>query len=391
MGTLQAGISKRIITPRVGAKLVGYFDRLEGSKGIHDDLCARAVVLDNGEIRVAICSLELLWLGTKQANSIREMVSQHCPIRPENILITCTHTHGGPAPHDSEVWDTPLDELIADTIVDAYESRQPAGIGFGFGQLFGYNINRRWLNRPADPSVGVMRVDQADGKPLAVVGNGAIALFTLGGAGDVNPLTETVRQRLAAGHPVGTIGNLTSYYGKYQHNDPSTWNIEDRAGGTFLECETLARAYNAEVSRVWRAIQTESNPSIWTERTIVNGAAKPDEPRGGALPPEYRAYIPEMLLGIGAAVLATQPGEVFSETAINLRKTGQQMGYSFPWLVSYANGSFAYLPPANAFDEGGYEVEWALRIGLSRHMQDWINEAIMPILERHKPDKTNQF
>ena len=92
-----------------------------------------------------------------------------------------------------------------------------------------------------------------------------------------------------------------------------------------------------------------------------------------------------MLVGIGPAVLVTQPGEVFSETAVALRKTGQQMGYDFPWLVSYANGSFAYLPPANAFDEGGYEVKWALRYGLTRYMQDRIADAVMPILQAHQP------
>ena len=430
MAELKAGIGKSIITPRVGAKLVGYFDRLDGSKAAHDELIARALVLDNGEQTVAICGVELLWLWAKIVTDIRENVAQRCALKPEHILIACTHTHGGPAPHNEADWDTPLVDLIADAIVAAYESRQPARIGFGFGQLIGYNINRRWLNRPADPSVGVIRVDKPDGSPLAIVGNyachavvmgydnylltgdwpgyssrlleaelgdGSLAIFTQGGAGDVNPLTETVRQRLAAGHPVGTIGELTSYYGEYRRDDPTTWNIEDRGGGTFLECETLARAYNTEVMRVWKAIQTEASVPLWVEKIIVDNAAGPDEPPSEGLPPEYKNYVPEMkdgsipmeimLLGIGPAVLVTQPGEVFSETAVALRKAGQQIGYSFPWLVSYANGSFAYLPPANAFDEGGYEVKWALRYGLSRHMQDRIADAVMPILKQHKPSQ----
>ncbi|MEO8609931.1 MAG: neutral/alkaline non-lysosomal ceramidase N-terminal domain-containing protein [Chloroflexota bacterium] len=428
MAELKAGIGKSIITPRVGAKLVGYFDRLDGSKAVHDELMARALVLDNGEQIIAICGIELLWLWANIVTDIRATVAKRCGLKPENIMIACTHTHGGPAPHDAAHWDTPLVDLIADAIVAAYETRQPARIGFGFGQLIGYNINRRWLNRPADPSVGVIRVDKPDGSPLAVVGNyachavvmgydnylltgdwpgyssrlleaemgdGSLAIFTQGGAGDVNPLTETVRQRLAAGHPVGTIGELTSYYGEYRRDDPTTWNIEDRGGGTFLECETLARAYNTEVLRVWKAIKTETTVPIWIEKIIVDNAVGPDEPPSEGLPQEYENYVPEikgntrpmeiMVVGIGPAVLVTQPGEVFSETAVALRKAGQQMGYGFPWLVSYANGSFAYLPPANAFEEGGYEVKWALRYGLSRHMQDRIADAVIPILKHHKP------
>lgn len=423
MSELSAGVGISKITPRVGTQLVGYFNRPGGAEGVHDDLLARAVVLDNGELTLAICSVELLWLWSSIVAEIRQQVSRRCGLAPEHILICCTHTHAGAAPHNPDDWDTPLATRIADAIVAAYDTRQSARIGFGFGQLFGYNINRRWLNRPADPSVGVIRIDSSDGKPLAVISNyachavvlgydnywisgdwpgyssrlleaelGCTALYTQGGAGDVNPLTETVRQRLAAGHTVGTIGELTSYYGQYHKDDPAAWNIEDRGGGTFIECETLARAFNTEVLRVWRAISTSPDVSLWTERLIVNGAAGPDEAPPEGLPPDYRGYLPEiepghipleiMLVGLDRAVLVTQPGEVFSETAVELRKTGQQMGYHFPWLVSYANGSYAYLPPANAFDEGGYEVAWGRRIGLSRHLQDRIASAVQPVLKR---------
>ncbi len=428
MAQLSAGAAKTVVTPRVGAELIGYFDRTEGSTGVHDDLYARAVVLDNGELTLAICSVDILWLWASIVKEIRQAVAGRCPIPAENILICGTHTHAGPAPHNQDDWDTPLVDLIAEAIVAAYESRQAARIGFGFGMLFGYNINRRWLNRPADPSVGVMRVDTAAGRPLAVLtnyachgvvlgydnylisgdwpgyssrlleadlGEGAVALFLQGGAGDVNPLTETVRQRLAAAHPVGTIGELTSYYGRYDPDDPYTWNIEDRGGGTFVEAETLARAVNAEAMRVWKSIELSVDVGMWAERVIVNGAAGPDEPPGEGLSPEYRRLLPEvqegsipmeiMLVGIGPAVMVSQPGEVFSETAVELRKTCQQMGYGFPWLVSYANGSYAYLPPANAFNEGGYEVGWARRVGLSRHLQDRISDAILPVLQAHAP------
>lgn len=428
MSDLKAGAGKRLITPRVGSKLVGYSRRSGDAKGVHDDLHARAIVLDNGYITIAICSVELLWLWGNIVHEIRQIVSRRTGIPEDHILICCTHTHSAAAAHDPDAWDAPLVDLIADAIIEAHKVRQPARVGSGFGQLFGFNLNRRWLNRPADPSIAVMRVDTADGIPLALMsnfachavvlgydndwisgdwpgyssrlleaelGHGCGALFTQGGAGDVNPLTETVRQRLAAGNPVGTIGELTSYYGQYHKDDPTTWNIEDRGGGTFIECETLARAYNAEVLRVYRTISTGPTAPLWLERVTVNGSVGPDEPKPEGLSPEYADYIPEvkedyipveiMMIGIGSAVLMTQPGEVFSETAVEFRKTGQQMGYDFPWLISYANGSYAYLPPANAFAEGGYEVQWARQYGLSRFLQDRIREATLPVLKRHVP------
>ena len=430
MSELKAGVGRSVVTPRVGAHLVGYFNRPEGSHGVHDDLYARALVLESGDTLLALCSVEILWLWASLIKQIRTAVAARCPLQPENIMIFCTHTHASAGPHVLDEWDVPLVNSIADAIVAAYNARQSAQLGFGFGQLIGYNINRRWLNRPTDPSVGVMRVDKQDGTPLAVLGNyachavimgydnnlisgdwpgyasrqleqemrrrgsaDAVALFSQGGAGDVNPLTETVRQRLAAAHPVGTIGDLTSYYGQFDIGLPDSWNIEDRAGGTFFECETLARAYSTEVLRVYGAIQPTADVPIWADRVIVNGAVEPDEPPAEGLPEAYYAILPELsasyipmeiaVVGIGSALWVMQPGEVFSETAVELRKRGQQMGYAFPWLISYANGAYAYLPPANAFNEGGYEVKWARRYGLSRHLQDRIATTITPILEAH--------
>jgi neutral ceramidase len=427
MSSLQAGTARHIITPKPDCELSGYGNRPDSASGIHDDLHVRVLVLDDGDTVIALCAIELLWLWKPIVQEIRSLVAQRCDIPAENIMLACTHTHSGAASENPENWERPLPQLIADAIIAAYEARQPARIGFGFGQLFGYNINRRWLNRPADPSVGVIRVDTEAGEPLAVVSNYAChavvmgydntlvsgdwpgyssrhleatipsctALFFQGGAGDVNPLTETVRQRLAAGHPVGAIGEVTGFYGGDQTSTPGYWNIGDRGGGTFVECETLALAVNAEVLRVWRTIPTSDELSIDVKRVIVNGAADPDEPR---LPMEgfigkYQHLLqPEddgtlsvevTLMRLGSALLMTQPGEVFSETAIEFRKRAQQMGYAYPWLISYANGSYAYLPPDNAFEEGGYEVELALRVGLSRRLQDRITDAVYPILKRH--------
>ncbi len=425
--TLKAGIGRSIITPHIGAALVGYFNRPGPSNGIHDDLNARAVVLDDGSTAVALCSVEMCWLAGVNVQAIRAVVAARCALKPENVFVFATHTHSGPAPQNDSDWDRPLAEIIADAIVQAYNARVDAQFASGFGQLFGYNINRRWLNRPADPSVGVLRVDRADGTPLALLGNyachavvlgydnllisgdwpgyasrmietdlghGCVALFSQGGSGDVNPLTETVRLKLAAGHPVSTIGLLTTYYG--QHGDPTIpnwWNIEDRGGGTFLEAETLARAYVAEALRVWRSLKPTADAPIWTERVIVDGSLAPDEPPPLGMSEGQRRTLRDFdvsvmeiaMLGIGATVALMQPGEVFTENAVDYRKTSQQMGYRVPLFLTYANGSYAYMPPANAFAEGGYEVDWALRMGISRHVHERITAATLPILLKHRP------
>src|SRR5258708_38496590 len=162
MAPLLAGVGRSIITPHDGVPMSGYTNR-GLSHGVLDNLNARAIVLDNGTTRLALCSAELLWLRQEDIDNIRKAVAARCALNPTEIFVFSTHTHSGPVTHQPENWDYSLSERVADAIVTAYESRQPARLGNAFGQLYGYNINRRWINRPADPSIGVMRVDRADG------------------------------------------------------------------------------------------------------------------------------------------------------------------------------------------------------------------------------------
>ena len=45
--SLLAGIARRVINPPKGIFLIGYGDRTKGNIGVHDDLTATALVLDD--------------------------------------------------------------------------------------------------------------------------------------------------------------------------------------------------------------------------------------------------------------------------------------------------------------------------------------------------------
>jgi neutral ceramidase len=431
MGDLKVGCAKIALEPKIGTDLVGYSQK-QVTQGIHDPIHARALVCDDGQTIVALCSIEVCLFTAHDVAQMREVVASKTSIPPENIFFCATHTHSAPAFWQPENWERSPSASAVNALVTAYQTRQPARIGFGFGQLQGYSINRRFMNRPVDPSIGVIRVDTEAGKPLALMGNfgnhavvmgydnqyvsgdwcgysstrlesefddNFVALFSQGGAGDVNPLTETVRQRMAAGHPVEAIGSTSTMYGVYDENDSHSWNIGDRGGGTFTEAETIAIAYNHEVLRVWRSIKTASTANLWVKSITVNAAPADDEepipdtaqlrtmreflkPLMGDLS-DNQLKIEVMLVGIGDAVLVGQPGETFSENAVSLRKACQQMGIAYPMLVSYANGWFSYLTPANAYAEGGYEVVVAQSVGLSRFIQERIWDAILPHMQSH--------
>jgi hypothetical protein len=423
MSELQAGFGRADITPKLGCQLVGYGNRTSGATGVHDPLLTRALVLEQDQGVWALVVNDLCYTTSPTVEAIRAAVTQRTGIPGHQVLVANTHTHAGPHDRHSDNWERPLAEIVADAVAMAHAARQPARIGSGYGVLYGYSINRRWLDRPVDPGIAVLRVDDSQGNLLGLFTNfachavvlgydnlllsgdwpghamrelearfpGATCLFTQGGAGNINPLVAGVRQRLRGGQTIRAIGNVSTYYGVAA--DPNQWSIGDRGGGTFAEVAELGAAFAGEVAYTASRITTGApDNALWSERVTINAAAEPGEHPSQPPPfliterPEIRepGNIPAevMLLGIGDLLLVTQPAEVFAETAIQLKIAARALGYKIPALVTYANGFLLYLPEPEDFPEGGYEVQWAVSLGLSKQAQPRVRAAIEPVLRR---------
>jgi len=425
MATFRAGFGRSDITPRLGCQLAGYSNRAGGATGIHDRLLSRALVLEDEGGRWAIVASDLCYLSAPTVVTIRDAVHRRTGIPPSHVLVATTHTHSGPQ-EEAGNWEQPLGDLIADAVEQACQGLQSACIGGGNGTLPGCGINRRWLDRPVDPGLAAVRVDDLERRPLGLLTNlglhgvvlgpdnllisadwpgsacakvedalgpGCTCLFLQGGSADVNPLVEGVRARLRSGHTVVAIGDIGYFYGP--PDDPERWNIGDRRGGTFAEVEELAEAFASEAVRVARGIRCAPGTApLWSRQVIVNAARDPGEPQREAVQPSLLPERPKvtdeqgripaeiMLLGLGGIVLVAEPGELFSQTAVTFKKELRAIGYGTPMVVGYANGFLAYLPEPVAFDEGGYEVNWASYLGISRHFQNRVWQAIEPILRQ---------
>jgi neutral ceramidase len=391
MSGLQGGFGSVAITPHnLGLRMMGYGTRehgtrIAGSEGIHDPLWARALVLSRGESAWVLCTLDLFDIDGDAVGSIRRRVNECTGLAHEAISVAAIHTHSGPSSLDADNWTRPFSTIVADAVLQAWENRRPVRLASGAGFLYGHSINRRWLDRPIDPGVGVLRVDDDEGEVLGIVVNfglhavvlgsdnllisadyvgyardavenamGGTCLFTNGGAADVNPMTETLRQQMAGQKPVVTMTGAR-YYG----DGPDAVFIEERKGGSFEEAQYLGHALAEETIRVSRGLKTGSPATgPWCVQAWVNHLADGEE------------LIETQAFGIGDFALVAQPGDVFAETALRMKARLRSLGFRFPWLVSYANGAHSYLAPRGAYEEGGYEVEQARLHGHAEDLQE---------------------
>ena len=102
---IRAGAAKVIITPGTTAEgapeyedhtpvFMAGFDVGRAATGVHDDLFARAAVLDIGGTRVALVTLDLVGYMVEEVQDIRYLLPKELQI--DRLIVASTHNHEGP-------------------------------------------------------------------------------------------------------------------------------------------------------------------------------------------------------------------------------------------------------------------------------------------------------
>lgn len=238
MSEFRAGAARACITPPLGTHMVGYLDDRTATD-VHDDLFAKALVLDNGDTAIALVMCDLIALPGEDAAVAKERVTRLTGIPQDHTFIACTHTHTGPAtigalgtPRDDAYMESAM-ERIADSVKMAHNRLQPAQVGIAATTCPGETFNRRWRLRdgtvranfhvghgnpeavgtvgPTDPEVLVLAVQDRRGRPIALLANYSLHYVGTGEetavSADYFGYFDRALQRLAGQQFVGIMAN----------------------------------------------------------------------------------------------------------------------------------------------------------------------------------------
>lgn len=156
---LRAGAATAVITPGLGVSLAGAMTDRQ-ALNVHDELHARALVLDNGDTRLALVLLDLLAASKGWLGEVKHQVHGHTGIPPAHVLISCTHTHSGPATVPFFQSNPEPDYLhwagsrVADCVRLAIRRLRPARVGWALGREDRSVFNRRYFMKPGTPLPG---------------------------------------------------------------------------------------------------------------------------------------------------------------------------------------------------------------------------------------------
>jgi neutral ceramidase len=387
--TLKAGVAKVDITPPLGVQMWGYEDRKTASQGVLDPLYARVLVLEAGDKRVALVTLDLgRTFGAASIARLREEARNNSGM--SFVLLAASHTHGGPEIEDAypkggtPAWESADLDKIAKAIQEAHEHVVTAQLGTGHGTCYiGHNRLRvnpdgtvTWFERnttmiptsPIDPTVSVLRVDTSEGKPLAILVNYACHPVVFGSdnlkySADYPAVMANTIEQAFGGQPIcmflqGGDGDINPYYAV-------TPIEEDAVGRRNWTGERLGR----EAARVAESIHSQPAPDA-----SLDFAEDPltfhlrwklenfrDALRAAFGPQMFAIYAPllqeEMQLPVATLLInkriafMTMPGEPFVDFQSNWR---DRCPVPDAFFVGYAGGYYGYFPTIHAATLGGY-------------------------------------
>jgi neutral ceramidase len=398
----RAGVAKADLDPPTGIPMAGY--NLRYSKGTLDPVEARVLAISDGSRTVALVTLDLCYVFDPP---VLEEVRSGVRGSVDEVVFHASHTHSGPTYAAAPEAVKHAIPRVVGAIQAAARSMTAARIGNAWGQAYiGFNrrylapdgaIEMFWRNEtkvsttfPVDPTVGVIRVDRADGSPLAILAHYACHPVVLGpenldySADYPGEMRRYIEKQLGgmAFFLQGAPGDINPYYDK-------TPLIEDAAG----MMRQTGQKVGAEVVRVARTIHTAApaNARIQSKTVTLDVRNRWDaaqlkvavdekfhmEPLRATrlLADHMKLPVTTLLLRLGGTpdqdlAFVGMPGEPFVEFQMALRARSP-LPNSF--LIGYTNGYFAYFPTIAAAVRGGYGADSTVNpteVGTGERMLD---------------------
>ncbi len=435
----KAGVGRVDITPPLtmphaswGAQVHVFAD------GVEWPLFATALILDDGTTRAVVIDLDIVVVTPEEDDAIRKAAAEVAGVDPSMVLTVLSHNHAGPPPSawnwaklgqaEMDGYFAMLGAYSAGAVRIALDNLQPAAVNAGSGESY-VAVNRREVapdGRPVtganadgviDPQVLVVRIDGADGSPLAaIVGytmhpttmgptnklvgpdwpghtratveqlTGATCLFLQGCCGNVGPGFDGFTDDLDVVRTIGKRVGCTAAEVYLGLDVPAVERVHERIWesgaplATWKKVPINGPAPKVQLVTKQVALPVLEQPEMWAvEKAVADAQAILDELKADNATDEEIALATYVVkrsnmahwraetyggkshielnvtaLMIGDIALVMSQGEPFAEIGLEVKARSP---FEHTWFGGYQGSWSAYIPIASEYPNKGYEVD----------------------------------
>lgn len=361
--TFSVGYARRDMTPEMP---IPTYDGTV-ARSVYDPVQMTCTAICDGEDVFLLISLDLRGCPTSLTDASAKIIEKNFGIPKERVFLNATHTHS--APDNGKLytpelipWQKLYSKLLPLMIDEALRDLTPTEVYSGVSNTDGITFVRRYLmangtyetnasggavvehESEADTQLRTLRFDrEGDKKDVLLVNyqthyDGRVNQGKVS-ADFIHPFRETAEKELNChfAYHQGAAGNLNFRSGIPGERLYKNYEL---AIPEFMETvkEALASEEKLETGKM------QSQASYYQGRTwdsdtgVVDGSTR-----------EVRLYA----VSFGDIAFCSAPYEMFDKNGKDIREASP---YKMTFVCAYTNGHLGYVPTAEAFPHGAYEV-----------------------------------
>ncbi|MHA9737906.1 neutral/alkaline non-lysosomal ceramidase N-terminal domain-containing protein [Robinsoniella peoriensis] len=391
----RAGAARREITP--GTEILPIpFVFSYVIDGVADSLFVRVLYLDDGQKRILFITFDMGIVP--YAEETLQFVAKLTGLQRENIFMSATHTHEVPvigadipemhgAHGKDRLWYARIQTALREAIEEAKQKKRNARIGYGEGKSY-ININRDELKdgkggepgnnfeRPSDKTLSLVRIEDEDGKIIALIVNYAVHAVVMNGcsvhnkvqiSGDLPGRTSTMLEEQFDGATVlwtsGAAGDqnpriMTAYGAEIENGQIKVKSLGE-AG--YMILDFLVKEHVSDILEVNNELMCdEEEIKIETSERIVRCPARKQKSVDGAVYNQSDAESGDKkvtytlrMLKVGDLVFEGVSAEVVTTIGAALK---QASPYEKTIVVTHVNNYCGYVPDDWEYEHNAFEA-----------------------------------
>lgn len=365
------GFSEVDITPSYNVQTVGFNREDNLSRGVLHRLLAQVSLWHSSEGVCCFVAIDHIGFMCREANILRDKIGNKLGITREKVMLCFSHTHSAPNVSLEPEYFRFLCEQVLIGVSEAEGTCAPVEAVWGITEA-DIGINRRNAAGVLDKRIGILKIADAGTEHLRLLilrvtahANILMRDNYLISSDFIGVTRELLEEKFACKVMItqGASGNVKpKYYGSLEALDKMAFEICD----AIADCVDKLKPLNIE--KLYMCSQTErfcaDVPSLERAKEISAEAMRVNNIEGTKWLEEVARLHNENItrqsteieiqyFRLNNGCLCGVANEIMCELAVDVVKACND---SLIFLGGYTNGCSGYLPTAEEFDKGGYEV-----------------------------------